>query len=293
MQLSIKIKSSIVKFVKIMCVIVIAFLATWLWLTKQPKMQYKLGQMYDYGHRLPVDNTQAAFWYLKAAEQGHVKAQNRLGNMYVTGEGVTKDYKKSLEWHHIAAEQGYLNAKYNIGISYVTGKGAPQDDVKAFDWFHKAAKQGHLDAQYNIGVLYAKGQGVSIDESKAIYWWETAAERGHLGSKEKLNLAYKHIASSLRISGKEKGAVDKKSINKLISSSARQSFENEYSKKSNPKVFVQSNTGAWQWKSQDNSNLTLDKLKQKALKSCNNNSSIRTGHECKVVNVNGRWIDEH
>ena len=44
--------------------------------------QHKLGVMYETGKGVPVDDTQAATWYRKAADQGHPSAQFSLGLMY-------------------------------------------------------------------------------------------------------------------------------------------------------------------------------------------------------------------
>ena len=44
------------------------------------------------------DYVEAAKWYRKAAEQGHVLAQTLLGKMYQQGVGVTQDYAESVKW---------------------------------------------------------------------------------------------------------------------------------------------------------------------------------------------------
>src|SRR5262252_3319203 len=53
--------------------------------------QYCLGWHYHAGAGYPQDDTQAAFWYRKAAEQGQVEAQYYLSGMYVSGRGVQQD----------------------------------------------------------------------------------------------------------------------------------------------------------------------------------------------------------
>ena len=45
--------------------------------------QYNLGILYRYGNgeKVPKDYEQAAYWYTKAAEQGHYLAQEERDNM--------------------------------------------------------------------------------------------------------------------------------------------------------------------------------------------------------------------
>ena len=49
--------------------------------------QFNLGEMYYYGRDVPHNYVEAAKWYRRAAEQGHIIAQSSLGSMYFYGEG--------------------------------------------------------------------------------------------------------------------------------------------------------------------------------------------------------------
>ena len=75
------------------------------------KAYYQIGYMYDHGEGVPQDGKEAAAWYLKAAEKGHVKSQYRLGLMYASGFGVDQDLKEAAKWYKKAAAQGFLPAK--------------------------------------------------------------------------------------------------------------------------------------------------------------------------------------
>jgi hypothetical protein len=72
----------------------------------QAKMQFCLGGMYRGGYGVRKDYQQAAYWYQKAAEQGHVVAQSNLGSMYERGEGVPQDYILAHMWFSLAATNG-------------------------------------------------------------------------------------------------------------------------------------------------------------------------------------------
>ena len=60
---------------------------------------------------MPEDYAEAARWYRKAAEQGHVAAQFMLGVMYAIGEGVPEDDIQAYAWISLASAQGVENAK--------------------------------------------------------------------------------------------------------------------------------------------------------------------------------------
>jgi hypothetical protein len=120
---------------------------------------------------LPTDETQAVYWFSKAAEQGYAEAQYQLGEAYATGLGeLSLDHTKALYWYREAAEQGYPKAQYAIGILYANGQGVPQNDAEAADWFRKAAEQGDAVAQASLGVRYFQGVGVAKDETEAFFW---------------------------------------------------------------------------------------------------------------------------
>jgi TPR repeat protein len=76
-----------------------------------PRAFYQIGYMYDHGEGVAQDNREAAQWYTKAAEKGHVKAQYRLGLFYATGTGVEQNQKEAEKWYRKAAGQGFRPAK--------------------------------------------------------------------------------------------------------------------------------------------------------------------------------------
>jgi len=45
------------------------------------KAQFNLGYLYATGQGIPTDNTQAALWYRKAADQGHSGAKSNLSEL--------------------------------------------------------------------------------------------------------------------------------------------------------------------------------------------------------------------
>ncbi len=99
--------------------------------------QYYLGLMYEDGKGVRQDNTQAVFWYRKAAEQNNPAAQSSLGSMYANGRGVKKDNKQAIFWFRKAAKQNNPAAQSNLGSMYENGQGVEQDDTPAAFWYER------------------------------------------------------------------------------------------------------------------------------------------------------------
>ena len=56
------------------------------------------------------DIAKAAFWYRRAADQGHQVAQFKLGEIYQFGFGVEADGNESHFWYALSAAQGHVEA---------------------------------------------------------------------------------------------------------------------------------------------------------------------------------------
>ncbi len=93
------------------------------------------------------DPEQAAYWFRKAAEQGHAGAQNNLGMCYYWGQGVEQDWSQAARWYRRAAEQGEMYAQYNLALCCHYARGVDKDLEQAAHWYRKAAEQGHMQAK--------------------------------------------------------------------------------------------------------------------------------------------------
>ena len=91
-----------------------------------PKAQYKLARMYRIGVTVYGESTnknsvfyrpsvtvvkknpvEAAKWYLKSAQNGHVLAELELANLYLKGEGVKKDPVEAYAYYYSLAAVGF------------------------------------------------------------------------------------------------------------------------------------------------------------------------------------------
>ena len=88
---------------------------------------------------------------------------------------------------------------------------------------------------------------------------------------------------------KEISKIEPFSIESIITNQALKSYKNKYLKATSYKAFAQSESGAWNWKS----NRTSAKHAMKsALVSCQvNNKKSENLYPCKVINVDGIWVE--
>jgi len=99
----------------------------------------------------------AAYWYRKAAEQGHREAQNFLAEFV---RDHAEDRRQAILWFRRAAEQGESNAQLSLGYSLYYGEGTTRDRTAALKWYRLSARQGNAGAMYNIAMMYRDGSGL-------------------------------------------------------------------------------------------------------------------------------------
>ena len=152
--------------------------------------QYNLGHMYENGHGVSKDISEAYKWYVKAAENGNDEAQCALGYMYATGDGVLQDYMLAFKWYSKAAELGNIAAQGTLGHMYEVGEGIAQDYQKAIYWYKKSAERGYVQSQTQLGTLFARGEGVPQNYKSAFTWFLKAAEQGDAYAQDCMGFLY-------------------------------------------------------------------------------------------------------
>jgi TPR repeat protein len=109
--------------------------------------QRNVGIMFQQGLGVPQSDVEAAYWYRRAADNGHARAQQNLALMYEEGVGVLQDYNEAANWYRRSAAGGNLNAKLNLGVMLERGvPGLPTNVVLAHMWYNLAAAQGSTEA---------------------------------------------------------------------------------------------------------------------------------------------------
>ncbi len=139
-------------------------LSIWQPLAKQGNLyaQFYLGLMYDKGHGVLQDYSQAEKWYRLAAEKGVAKAQFNLGAMHK----LNKNYKEAGIWYSFAAEQGLTEGQYSLGSLYRWGKEVSRDYVRAHMWLNLATSNGDISAEYSRDSLADDMTSEQLAEAK-------------------------------------------------------------------------------------------------------------------------------
>lgn len=123
----------------------------------QVKDQYAVGEMYLRGRGTRIDPAIALHWFLRAAQQGHVRAAYKAGYLYLHsdkyGQGVPQSPDKALPLLHQAAEAGYPPAMHELGLVYGSGIGGHWDSAQALNWFGKARQAGYAPAKAGFADL--------------------------------------------------------------------------------------------------------------------------------------------
>ncbi len=106
--------------------------------------QYWIGIRYSTGANVAQNDAEAAKWFERAAEQGHVQAQARLASWYWSGRGVPRDLSKAYVWARLAWAQGDENSKMLAeGLaSQMTASQVAAARQQADNWLRQHNQQG-------------------------------------------------------------------------------------------------------------------------------------------------------
>ena len=156
---------------------------------ENPKDIYEQGLAYLTGMNGREKNlSNAADFFMKAANQGHLNAQYNLACLLLDGQGVVKNANEAVQWFRKAAKRGHLPSQLNLGALYYNGIDVERDFSEAAKWYKKAAESGagkeQGEAQFWYGKLLVKGFGVTKNEDEAIKWFRRAAENGSHEAKK-------------------------------------------------------------------------------------------------------------
>jgi len=140
-----------------------------------PRSQYSLGYLAQFGLAGGADLGAARSWYEKAGDNNDPDGLYALGLMYETGQAGAKDLSRAFELYHKAAAAGpQSDAEYAIGRMLLRGRGVPRDAKESVTWLKKAAQHNNPAGQYMLAAAYEAGWGVKIDEGEAYYWYRRA-----------------------------------------------------------------------------------------------------------------------
>lgn len=121
---------------------------------------------------------EAATFYLKAAEAGHLASMTRYALFAKDGIGLPRNEALAATWFRKAADGGQDAAMTNLGTLYETGRGVKQDFAEAARWYRAAVDKGHIFAMHRLALLYEAGRGVKKDDQEAVRLLRAASDKG-------------------------------------------------------------------------------------------------------------------
>ena len=129
------------------------------------KAEYLLGNYYQYGNRITLDNEKARKMYELAARQGDAQSQVTLGNMYQNGD-LGYDAKKAFYWYDQAALSGNLLGLLEQGKAYERGIGTIRDLNLAIKTLRKASNLGNILSKKELGrILVNSRDNKDVEEA--------------------------------------------------------------------------------------------------------------------------------
>lgn len=155
--------------------------------------QFALGNAYLCGGSGRTNLQEAALWFRRAAEQGHVDAQYALGYCLFTGKGVERNAVEAASWWRRAADGSNVNARTRLGMCYFNGEGVPQDRARGMALIRTSAVDGDDVAQHLLGLtLYTQGAVTNVEE--ALHWLRKSSVNGNSDASADLAAAKNQLA---------------------------------------------------------------------------------------------------
>ena len=133
--------------------------------------QFALAQIFESGHGVVIDDTEAARWYEAAARGGHVLAQFYLGQIYANGQGSGMESRSAagkgagLESRSGAGKKAGLEAGKEAGQG---GSRVERNLVLAYVWWSRAARAGHEGAQAGLRSLGEVISDAELEEARGV-----------------------------------------------------------------------------------------------------------------------------
>lgn len=150
--------------------------------------QFFLGCFYEDDRGGQQDISEAARWFLRAAQHGHLQALHKLLNCLHHAECALVIPSRKIARLKRAADKEEPEAMLTYGLLQIFGIGKKIKPAPAqgLELVKQAAYCNHADAQCFLGNCYHVGLGVEPDRQKAMHWWYLAAKNGNESATENM-----------------------------------------------------------------------------------------------------------
>jgi TPR repeat protein len=113
---------------------------------------------------------------IRIANDGDAMAQYKAGLLYELGHGVECNPTEALRWYRAAAAQNVVEAHFAIGFLLESGRIEDADEAAAWHWYSLAAAAGHCGARLRLCRMRA-GPGRSHPGTTVRRWSRIAPAR--------------------------------------------------------------------------------------------------------------------
>lgn len=157
-----------------------------------------------------------AYWYKKAAQQGHREAQYRLGTVYNYRDhwqgrrGIWEGVWEAVEWFEKAAAQGHPDAQFELGMIQETALEAaelPYPELQTIKELRPVIQD--LSDFEHEQLVHAMQVEIMLDDlhcfiehmdemGTSVYWFEKAANLGQPDAQYQLSYMYERGKRVLR-----------------------------------------------------------------------------------------------
>ena len=165
----------------------------------------------------------AQFGYGLLYQQNKVPLTSDLMALYTQNRSQEFNYTQAAKWYLMAAEQGHGAAQNNLASLYRNGIGVEQSQEQAFRWYSSAANQGVLDGQYQLALMFEQGIGTIMNLQEALFWHTKAADQGYFPSQQRLpylNSMLETLETSLVLFGSTLASTTRKGLRQKLKSNS-------------------------------------------------------------------------
>lgn len=153
----------------------------------------QLGRLYRDGELLPLDNEQAKYWLLHAAQLGNTGGMHDYAMLILSISDKPAAHQEALEWLRHAADKAHGGAmnvlgKFHLSEQYGLKKAG------AVAWFKMGIDVSHGAAIEQMAKLYLNGDLVEKNIEAAVKLLEKGVSLGHSGSERLLKRTQKSQA---------------------------------------------------------------------------------------------------
>lgn len=155
-----------------------------------------LGDIFDHGHDVAVNEDLAFFWFRRGALAGDGDCCCRLAALYEDEDNRCFDFARANFWYREALRRNNGLVKWMLGYRLVFGHGEwgkNRNPKLGVDLLRLGLeKDSDGESHYYLGKCYEEGAGVEKDLRTALRLYKIADERSHQGAHEALERLRQH-----------------------------------------------------------------------------------------------------